>query len=163
MCLCTVLGCGIPVSYLHRPHECFMHYVAMIITNYTLINPLHLQDIKRGMNAHDRKGDSEGTYFNFFSVVYSQSNQIVHFILRKGENIWVMLIWSSLRMKSNGIISPSAHWHQGLFGYVGMWMSLYLVHMLKCLSGTHLALPAEYVSFSKGFDRELGNYSLFWM
>ncbi len=119
-----------------------------------------MQDIKRGMNAHDRKGDSEGTYFNFFSVVYSQSNQIVHFILRKGENIWVMLIWSSLRMKSNGIISPSAHWHQGLFGYVGMWMSLYLVHMLKCLSGMHLALPAEYVSFSKGFDRELGNYSL---
>lgn len=54
----------------------------------------------------------------FFTVVYSQSNQIGPFILRKGENIWVMLVWSLLRMKSNGIISPSAHWHQGLFGYV---------------------------------------------
>lgn len=61
-------------------------------------------------------------------------------------------------MKSNGIIPPSAHRHQGLFGYVGMWMDLVLFYMLKCLSGMYSALPVEYVSFSKGFDWELANY-----
>lgn len=42
---------------------------------------------------------------------------------------------------------------RGMCGWVEMFQ--------KCLSGMHSDLAVEYVSFSKGFHWELGNYSLF--
>lgn len=68
-----------------------------------------MQDIKRGMNAHDRKGDSEGTYFHFFYCCLQSVELNWTFYPAKERKHLSNAHLELGEMKSSGIIPLSAH------------------------------------------------------